>query len=868
MLRTVQATEGALPKEKDLVIQFVNSLDQARWGRMKSEFENAAKHSHPSMRSMAYPDTLDQAFSLAARRVEPDGYGSIAPTHIALSTSMHKQGGKSKSKQHKKHDQHQQPVQMTTPPPPPAISNSTSQPVNSKKIPSKQCDLCNDGFHWRNECPFWAECVERVRKQVACKPASTHAAVFAPNDYSCFSAQTNLWELANTVIIDSGSDVHLFRNQSLLSNLREADEFISLKGVNNSAPRLQITEEGEFAGIKNVYYSSNSSANILSLCLLEQHHKINYQQGRSITLCVDKHKMVFNKVDRKYIYVVNPEQDTLVSTIAENRIGYSKRDIQRAQAAKEFIAKLHHPSEQAVINSIKAGNFNNLDVTEQDVRRAFKIFGPDIYALKGKATAPKPTERLLNNPLLFRDQVNVGTLSVDIMYLEGSYFIMGVLDEIGMAISYNIRKKNRDTIQTAITSMIETCRQHKWEVVVRSDNEPSLVSIANNLLIRDAEFDFVPPGRHVPIVERKLRTIKNKARATISRLPYKVPAFAIKWLVASVVFSENILVNNSGNRDPSDVRSPRELFTGARTDAARDLRIEFGQYAEIYNTNNKIINSMEPRTKAGIALGTKPGSGIYYFWILATNAIIESTHFTECPLNDTIIQRINSQDLQRPGDVTDPVAAPQQPIVEIETSTIAQPITVTQPEAEPTQSASEPENHPAVPETISEPVVITTNDSDPLPTRPRRSNQGVPAQKYADVFNNLTVASALQQFGDIAKDAMTQELQSILDYNCFDIVPPNDAKGKLIRSKMFLKEKFSADGQFEKLKARLVAGGHQQDRSSYTLEETSSPTVSTTSLFTLLALKKDKDKVVTVDIKSAYLNASMSDRVILMKMEP
>ena len=29
---------------------------------------------------------------------------------------------------------------------------------------------------------------------------------------------------------------------------------------------------------------------------------------------------------------------------------------------------------------------------------------------------------------------------------------------------------------------------------------------------------------------------------------------------------------------------------------------------------------------------------------------------------------------------------------------------------------------------------------------------------------------------------------------------------------MFLKEKFTADGVFEKLKARLVAGGHLQDR--------------------------------------------------------
>ena len=34
-------------------------------------------------------------------------------------------------------------------------------------------------------------------------------------------------------------------------------------------------------------------------------------------------------------------------------------------------------------------------------------------------------------------------------------------------------------------------------------------------------------------------------------------------------------------------------------------------------------------------------------------------------------------------------------------------------------------------------------------------------------------------------------------------------------TKMFLKEKFKPSGAFDKLKSRLVAGGHHQDRSLY-----------------------------------------------------
>ena len=57
---------------------------------------------------------------------------------------------------------------------------------------------------------------------------------------------------------------------------------------------------------------------------------------------------------------------------------------------------------------------------------------------------------------------------------------------------------------------------------------------------------------------------------------------------------------------------------------------------------------------------------------------------------------------------------------------------------------------------------------------------------------------------------------------------------RIITSSMFLKEKFTADGSFEKLKSRLVAGGHLQDRDIY--DNGSSPILSTSSLFILSAI--------------------------------
>jgi hypothetical protein len=86
----------------------------------------------------------------------------------------------------------------------------------------------------------------------------------------------------------------------------------------------------------------------------------------------------------------------------------------------------------------------------------------------------------------------------------------------------------------------------------------------------------------------------------------------------------------------------------------------------------------------------------------------------------------------------------------------------------------------------------------------------------------------------------------------------------IIRSKMFLKEKFFSDGLFDKLKARLVAGGHMQNRSDYGEDETSSPTVSLSSVYLVLSVAaKEKRKVGTADVGMAYLNANMGKPVYM-----
>ena len=115
--------------------------------------------------------------------------------------------------------------------------------------------------------------------------------------------------------------------------------------------------------------------------------------------------------------------------------------------------------------------------------------------------------------------------------------------------------------------------------------------------------------------------------------------------------------------------------------------------------------------------------------------------------------------------------------------------------------------------------------------------------------------------GDQAREVITNELKQMVTKKVWVPVMGETLtrveRGAIIRSSMFLKKKNNPDGSFMKLKARLVAGGDQQDKSLY--DDLSSPTVSTSSVFTLLSIAAhERRHIAVVDISGAYLNADMT----------
>lgn len=136
---------------------------------------------------------------------------------------------------------------------------------------------------------------------------------------------------------------------------------------------------------------------------------------------------------------------------------------------------------------------------------------------------------------------------------------------------------------------------------------------------------------------------------------------------------------------------------------------------------------------------------------------------------------------------------------------------------------------------------------------------------------NISVKEALKSRGDEAKRVIKKELKQMLDKRVWTPVHVSSLsvteKRSIIRSQIFLKEKYLPTGKFEKLKARLVAGGNQQDKDLY--DDISSPTVSTSAVMTVFAVAAHENRKGSVmDIGGAFLNATMGKVIVHMRLDP
>ena len=140
------------------------------------------------------------------------------------------------------------------------------------------------------------------------------------------------------------------------------------------------------------------------------------------------------------------------------------------------------------------------------------------------------------------------------------------------------------TLWTTLESDIRHITKYGFSLnLVRVDGEGAinLVWFETKLATLGTALDTTGAGEAVTVVERKIRQIKERVRAVINTLPFKLTEKLEGWLVRYAV-NRIVLVPT---RNTIDYVSPREKLYGRKINVDKELKHGFGDYVQVHSDN-------------------------------------------------------------------------------------------------------------------------------------------------------------------------------------------------------------------------------------------------------------------------------------------
>jgi hypothetical protein len=149
-----------------------------------------------------------------------------------------------------------------------------------------------------------------------------------------------------------------------------------------------------------VWYHPKAITNILSLKNMREKFQVTFNSDTTNAFVVHKPNgsLVTFNMHKDGLYYNDPRQShvSLVNTVKDAELGFSKRQISQAKLAREFQSVIGNPSTHDLKAIISSNQIMNCPVTIDDIDRAETIYGPSVSILKGKTTRRTP-ERVVSD---------------------------------------------------------------------------------------------------------------------------------------------------------------------------------------------------------------------------------------------------------------------------------------------------------------------------------------------------------------------------------------------------------------------------------------------------------------------------------------
>ena len=870
---TGTATRPIDVTEEEQALDFFHGLDPARYGSFKTNMLNgwATKAFDP-------PKTVNEIYRIAGSWVRPAPRpdGGTASSYVTIEEEARSKGKIAKKAKEEKRKHAQLTAAMATA----GETAGSGKGANGEtaKIPKDlshiKCFKCDEYGHYSTskDCPLQA----RKNSDQTAQANGTWGAWEQQYEGGMFmtSGERTLEDgsiymtqgLSETeVLLDNQANISIV-NPRLLKNVRKAKYKVRVKGVGGT--QLIVDQVGDLEGFFEVYASAHTKANVLSFADVEDKYEITYDKKAAFTVQLSCGKKIeFTRKNKLYVADWCDAGLYAYATVQENEAIYTKEEVRRARVAYELVRTSAYPSPNEIMHLVQDGNVRGMPpLSRADVERAFKIYGLHPEYVRGQMT----------NRKVGRAQVDLGLrttekrlrLFTDVMHVDDMKFLITATDPLNLTLQTKVTTENRLDLGMALQGQMSLLRTRGFEpTIVYTDPHSTFRSMTQDF--PGVEIDVGGAGDYVAKVDAKIRRIKETYRKVKAGLPWELPEQLVEDLVAYVTSRVNIRRTTA----LAENICPRVLFTGIPVDYKKELTYAFGDYVEAYEGTT---NTSRARSSACIALYPTGNSiGTWVLWKIETRSRVRKSNMIKLVTTDSVIAIMNATAYEERTEVRtrNENADNDWEVSQTETERSGDHSETSQEESsahnEVTQQESV-ETHPEDQEEHQEGIQVEessiSRDDDRAVTT-RSGRQVVRPVRFAAV----TRVSRSAWKETLVTQAIKKELKQLFEELVAlvpvkkEIIPEN---ATILNSHMFVVNKFNANGDFEKVKARLVADGRDQDPAMY--PNKSSPTVAIHSVFTVLGMAAEKRWriVAKVDIKGAFVQTPMIGPPIFMRLDP
>ena len=321
--------------------------------------------------------------------------------------------------------------------------------------------------------------------------------------------------------------------------------------------------------------------------------------------------------------------DACAATVREREAAHTAREVMEAKEVRDLQKITAFPGDAALAWTMQHGGIINNTSTSQHLRTARDIYGPlaePSLAGKSKDLGPLKAESVPVVVEMRREQ----KAYADVFYWHEIPFVLCIVKPLNLVLVHKVTKGLDNS--SGMLNILETFRNrvenrgyHVEKFYTDADKKlAALVGRVDGLAVAGA-------GTHVGEVEVEIKVMEERCRAVEASLPVPVLVRHVEHLVYHCAAMRNIVIRKGRSI------SPREAFTGQKTDRKKDLRAPFYEYCYAYRTPRK-KNGPEVRAVPCLFLGHLHNDrGSVLMYDLLQHSIFSCDRFTRLPMPELVI---------------------------------------------------------------------------------------------------------------------------------------------------------------------------------------------------------------------------------------